>query len=216
MFSKKWQRRSALFLLIAYGVDLALKLADWGETFGVLPWWGIVLGLSFRFAFMGGVLYLYLRLRKPSDGTQTVTAEVKRASDRSVHMIHRIFFVVIFMYIALAEWLFKTETAVSFFVVISFYLTAAAVVAIVYTIRSKLLRSATIAMERNPNDAEALGRLRGRDILGMVTAVSVSLFGLAIRALGGSRPMAWPFFAASMVLMFILRPRREDFAGGTP
>ena len=116
MFSKKWQRRSALFLLIAYSVDLVWKLANWGETFGVLPWWGIVLGLSFRFAFMGGVLYLYLRLRKPSDGTQTVTAEVKRASDRSVHMIHRIFFVVIFMYIALAEWMFKTETAVSFVV----------------------------------------------------------------------------------------------------
>jgi hypothetical protein len=212
MFSKKWQRRSALFLFIVYSLDLGWKLANWDETFGLVPWWGLALGLAFRFGFMGFVLFLYLRLRKSVDESQPVDVKARSACVRSVRIIHRIFLVVIVMYIFLTEWLFKSETSTSGAFVISFYVMAIAMTAIFYAIRQKLLRAASAAMERNPADAEALGRWRAGNILGMIGAVSISMFGLALRAIGGSRPMVWPFFVAAMMLMFILRPQDPALA----
>jgi hypothetical protein len=212
MFSKKFQRRSALILFIAYSLDLIWKLANWHDFVDGLPWWGLALALSVRFAFMAGVLFLYLKLRRSPDGGQVVTAQIKRASVRSIQIIHRVLFAVIVMYIFLTEWLFKKEADVSAASVITFYVMAATMVAVFYVIRAKLLRSAGAAIERNHDDAEALGRWRAANILGMVGAVSVSMFGLALRAIGGTRLMVWPFLLAALVLIFILKP--DDAALG--
>lgn len=76
MFSKRWQQRSALFLLIAYSVDSVWKLAHWGEFTSVVrsaEWWGIplfALALAIRFAVMGFCLWAYLYLRRTSQKSQ--------------------------------------------------------------------------------------------------------------------------------------------------
>ena len=62
----KTLERLALGLLIAYCVDLAWKLAHWGElSKGVeLDWRILTLALTVRFACMGGLLFMFMRARK--------------------------------------------------------------------------------------------------------------------------------------------------------
>jgi hypothetical protein len=76
MFSKKWQQRSVLFLLVAYSVDLIWKMAHWAQFIRPLRdggWWGIfgvAVGLTIRFAVMGCCLWVYMRLRKKPEGAE--------------------------------------------------------------------------------------------------------------------------------------------------
>jgi len=50
-------------LLVLYCLDLLWKLAHWTGSFGGIPWWGLVLGLSIRFAVMGWIAKVYLNSR---------------------------------------------------------------------------------------------------------------------------------------------------------
>jgi hypothetical protein len=60
----KTLERLALFLLIAYCLDLAWKLAHWGQLSNGLAWWTIALALTVRFAFMGFLLFMFIQARK--------------------------------------------------------------------------------------------------------------------------------------------------------
>jgi hypothetical protein len=68
MFSKTAQRRATLFLLVFYSLDLVWKLFHWHELSSGVPWWGIAVGLTVRFAFMWFMIAVYLRMRKPGNG----------------------------------------------------------------------------------------------------------------------------------------------------
>jgi hypothetical protein len=59
----KTLERLALFLLVLY-CDLAWKLAHWGQMSNGLAWWAIALALTIRFAFMGGLFFMFIRARK--------------------------------------------------------------------------------------------------------------------------------------------------------
>ena len=50
-----------LALFVLYVIDLVWKLASYKQTFRLVPLWGVALGLVVRFAFMGLLLYLYVR-----------------------------------------------------------------------------------------------------------------------------------------------------------
>ena len=52
-------------LLILYCVDLIWKLALWNQLTHGLNLWMVAGALIVRFAFMGGLLIMYLRFRKP-------------------------------------------------------------------------------------------------------------------------------------------------------
>ncbi len=56
--------RASLVLLILYCVDLTWKLAFWSQFTHGLNLWMIAGALVVRFAFMGGLLVMYLRFRK--------------------------------------------------------------------------------------------------------------------------------------------------------
>jgi hypothetical protein len=60
----KTGERSVLLLLIVYCLDLVWKLANWHQLTDGLDWWMTALALGIRFAFMGGLLLVFLRLRK--------------------------------------------------------------------------------------------------------------------------------------------------------
>jgi hypothetical protein len=67
----KTSRRSALALLVLYTVDLSWKLAHWHTLSGDLSWWMIALPLTVRFAFMACMLWVYLKLGKRPDESDT-------------------------------------------------------------------------------------------------------------------------------------------------
>jgi hypothetical protein len=211
MISRKWQKRAALLLLVVYSVDLFFKLVDWRETFGKVPWWGIALGLTVRFAFMGGVLFFYLKLRNVPDEQQPpVTKPMKDSAMRSMRILHVILCVAIVMYAYIAETIFRPTKAVPPLFVGTFSVLCIVMVVVGLVFRRRLLPSATEGIRRG--DAKALARWRQATVLSMVLALSVSLCGFALRAIGGSQQVMWAFFIGAAILMWVWRPQLIDEA----
>jgi hypothetical protein len=208
VFSNVWQRRSALFLLIAYCLDLGWKLADWRESFSAVAWWVVALGLTVRFAFMGFLLFLYLWLKKAPQASPIVTKAIKSASLRSMRIIYIVLLTAIVSYVFLAERILRPATKeppAAFVQGIS--ICAVAMVVIAFAFRRKLLPS---AVQGEAGDITALGRWRTANLKSMILAVSVSLFGFVLRFMGSSRRVAWPFFIVSVVLMLLWWPRLDE------
>jgi hypothetical protein len=215
MKSRLWQQREALFLLLAYALDLAWKLAHWHDAFGGVPLWGIALGLTVRFAFMGFILALYLRLKRGPQEPLTITRATKNALVRSMRIMHIVMLAVIVGYIVVAERLPRPTSDASAVLVESFSILAASMVVIAFGFRSKLLPSAIEELRRDAGDATALGRWRMANILSMALTMSVALYGFVLRSMGGNRRVVWPFFIASVALMLLWRPRLDEEISGT-
>lgn len=62
-------KNAVLVLLILYCIDLAWKLAHWQALVGNLEWPMVALALTVRFAFMAGLLMLYLRISRRESST---------------------------------------------------------------------------------------------------------------------------------------------------
>ncbi len=77
-------------------------------------------------------------------------------------------------------------------------------------IRKKMLPKAIEVLRHNPGDRAAIGRWQTANIYSWAIAVSVGLYGYALRFTGGSREMAAPFFVAGVILMWLWRPRLEE------
>ena len=56
--------RSVLALLTVYCLGLAWNLAKWEKLSAGLDWRMIALALTIRLAFMGGLLFLFIRSRR--------------------------------------------------------------------------------------------------------------------------------------------------------
>jgi hypothetical protein len=65
-------------------------------------------------------------------------------------------------------------------------------------------------LRRDPHDPNGLGQWRALTILSMVLAMSIGVYGLILRMRGDARTVAWPFFFASVALLFLWRPRLDD------
>jgi hypothetical protein len=209
MRSRRWQQRGVLLLLLGYSVDLVLKLSDWREAFGGSPLWGIALGLAVRFAIMGFILSVYLRLKKAPQEPPVVTIAVKNASVRSMRIFHIIMLAAVVGYLFVAERLPRPTSDAPASLVESFSVLAAAMVAIAYGFRRRYLSSAILQLQHNQGDATALGRWRMANVLTMTFTMSVALYGFALRAMGGNRRVVWPFFLVSVTLMLLWRPHLD-------
>jgi F0F1-type ATP synthase membrane subunit c/vacuolar-type H+-ATPase subunit K len=215
MKSGVWQRRALFLLLAADSLNLIWKLANWHETFSDIDWWRIVLQLTIQFATMGFLLFLYLRLKNAPKEQPVVTRTMKSASLRSMRIIHVILLAAIVGYAYMAEIMLRpTEVAPAIFVE-GFSIMAVAEVVITFAVRRKLLRSALEGLQRDAGDAKALGQWRKANLFSMVMAVSVSLYGLALRFIGSSRQVAAPFFVAAVILMLLWRPYLDEGISGT-
>jgi hypothetical protein len=80
---------------------------------------------------------------------------------------------------------------------------------IAYSIRRKKLFPALDRLRRDPIDAGALKEWRFSTNLSLVLTMSIALYGLVLRILGGSRLISWPFFVAALLLMLMWRPQLD-------
>jgi hypothetical protein len=206
MISRTWQKRAVLFLLVIYCLDLASKLVSWRDTFSNVPWWGAALGLAVRFAFMGFLVNLFIRLKKPPQD-QPVTGTIKNSSVRSMRIFQFIFLATILGYAYVAELSSDPTAAVQPVMVGSFSILAVFTVLIAFAFRGRLLPSAVEALQRG--DANGVGRWRTANILSMVLAETIGMFGLVLRIMGGSRRVAWPFFIGAIILLLVWTPRLD-------
>jgi hypothetical protein len=204
-----------LFLLLAYSLDLAWKLVHWRKAFGGVPLWGIALGLTVRFAFMGFILALYLRLKRVPQEPLTITRATKNALVRSTRIMHIVMLAAIVGYIFLAERMPRPTSDAPAVLVETFSILATLMVVIALGFRRKLLPSAIEELRRDAGDATALGRWRMANILSMALTMSVALYGFVLRTMGGNRRVVWPFFIASVTLMLLWRPRLDEGTSDT-
>jgi hypothetical protein len=206
MISRTWLKRAVLFLLVIYCVDLASKLVSWRDTFSNVPWWGVALGLAVRFAFMGFLVHLLIRLKKPPQD-QPVTSTIKNSSVRSMRIFQSIFLITILGYAYVAELSSAPAAVVQPVMIGTFSILAVLIVVIAFAFRRRLLPSAIESLQRG--DANGVGRWRTANIFSMVLAESVALFGLVLRIMGGSRRVAWPFFIVAIILLLVWTPRLD-------
>ncbi len=136
------------------------------------------------------------------------------ASLRNMRIVHVILLAAIAGYAYVAEMTLKPTTDAPPILVKAFPIVAVAEVVITFAIRRKLLRSAMEGLQRHAGDATALGQWRKANLFSMVMMVSVALYGLALRFVGGSRRVAAPFFVAAVILMLLWRPRLDEVISG--
>ena len=136
------------------------------------------------------------------------------ASLRSMRMLHVILLASIFAAAYIAERVISVATFAPdiYFKGLTLLAVADGIIAFVY--RRRLLRSAMEGLQRDSGDAAALAQWRKANVFGMVMAVSISLYGFVLRAIGGSRLVAAPFFVAGVILMLLWRPQLDETAGG--
>jgi hypothetical protein len=206
MISRTWQKRAVLFLLVTYCLDLTVKLVSWRDTFNNVPWWGVALGLTVRFAFMGFLVNLLIRLRKPLQD-QSLTSTMRNSSLRSMRIFQFIFLATIMGYAYVAELSSRSTSAVQPVIVVSCSIIAVLTLLVAFVLRRRLLPSAIEALQRG--DANGVGRWRSANILSMVLAESIGMFGLVLRIMGGSRQVAWPFFIGAIILLLAWTPRLD-------
>lgn len=127
---------------------------------------------------------------------------------RFKRILYVILCVAIVMYLYVAETIFRpTKVAPPLFVE-AFSILCVAMVVIGLVFRRRLLPRANEGTQ--PDDPKALVRWRQANILSMVLAVSVSLYGFALRAIGGSPQVTRLFFVGAAILMWVWRPRLPD------
>jgi hypothetical protein len=137
------------------------------------------------------------------------------ASLHQMRIVHTVFVVAVLVQIYTSEWLAGNGTGYSMTFLAGIIIVAGFDVLMAYYFRRKKLFPALEKLRRDPNDIQALKQWWGATILVLVLTMSVALYGLALRVLGASRRVAWPFFLLALILMFLWRPQL-DLSGSVP
>jgi F0F1-type ATP synthase membrane subunit c/vacuolar-type H+-ATPase subunit K len=135
---------------------------------------------------------------------------MKDAQLREMRIMHLVLIAAILSYAYVAEVIINPTTELKPVLLKAFLVLALADIAIAFFVRRRILRKATEGLRRNSSDPSALAEWRKGNVLGMVMAVSVGLYGLALRFMGASRPVSVPFYVAAVILMILWRPRLEE------
>ena len=142
------------------------------------------------------------------------------ANLKQMRVIHVTFVVVVFLYALTAEQTIgranaatRNTPSATLFGGITFVAGLDGLVA--YYFRRTKLEHALDKLRRNQNDQDALKQWRFATLLSLILALSVGLYGFALRFLGASRRVSWSFFLVALILMLLWRPKIE-LASGMP
>ena len=136
------------------------------------------------------------------------------ANLKQMRLIHSIFVVALFLYALTAEQIIGKANVAARNVPSATLLAGMAFLAgldglVAYYFRRSKLEPALDKLRLDQNDSGALRQWRLATIVSMVLALSIGLYGFALRFLGADRRVAWAFFAAALVLMLLWRPKLE-------
>jgi hypothetical protein len=193
--------------LVASLLSLALKIAHWDDALSRASWEKSALELTLRFAIVGLILSAYLRLRNVSQLPLIITRQSALQTTRAVQSA---LLASIALYVLVAEKI--TGRANPMPLLSAWGLSALALGTVVTSLilRRRLLFLANEKLGRDPQDANGLSQWQRVTILSMVLAVSIGIYGFFLRMMGIARTVAWPFFLASVALLFLCRPHLDD------
>jgi hypothetical protein len=203
-------QRATLILLVAYSLDLIWKIFHWSELTSGVAGWGVALALMVRFAFMGFLLYLYLRIKKSSQDPEAAPRVALSSAFRTILIMHRVMLAGVIFYVFLAERIAKSAHGLPLSMTVSIGITAIVIALITLGYRMKMLSPAIEALRQNQQDSLALFRWRQAHILIMVLLLSVALLGFALRFIGASFWVVMPFYITSMSLLLLWAPSEAE------
>ena len=142
------------------------------------------------------------------------------ANLKQMRVIHVTLVVAVFLYALTAEQIIRRANAATRNTPSATLLGGITFVAgldglVAYYFRRTKLEAALDKLRRNRNDQDALKQWRFATLLSLVLALSVGLYGFALRFLGASRRVSWSFSLAALILMLLWRPKIE-LASGIP
>lgn len=140
-----------------------------------------------------------------------VTKLTPAAALRSMRIVHLVLSGAIAMYIYSAQFVLRpTSEAADPVMVKGFVVLCIAGIVINFWVRKRQLGPAMEGIRRG--DPTGLKRWQKVNIRSWVLALSVALFGFALRMTGGGTKVTLPFFLAGLALMWVWRPRLDDAA----
>lgn len=204
----------SLFFLVVESLGLAgsllnlgLKLAHPNAALGHPTWGDAALELTLRFALVGLVLSAYFYLRDVSRLPPIATRESVLLTTRAVQSGC---LAAVALYALVGE---KPARLADQGLLLSAWSLFAAALGTVITglfLRRRILHLANERLRRDPHDPEALSQWRRVTIMSLVLAMSIALYGFALRMSGKARIVESAFFLASVGLLFLWRPHLAD------
>lgn len=192
--------------LIGSLLVLASKIGHWNETLSRASWGQLALELTLRFAIVGLILSAYFRLENLSQLPLTIT---RQSALLTTGAVQSILLAIIAIYALVAE---RMTGRVALAPLLSAWNLSALALGTVIAgliLRKRPLYLANEKLRRDPQDANGLSRWRRVTVFSMLLAESIGSYGFILRAGGDPRTVAWPFFAASVALLFLWKTQMD-------
>jgi hypothetical protein len=103
----------------------------------------------------------------------------------------------------------RTSTGYSAILLVGILIVAGFDVRLGFYFRRTRLLPAIEKLRRDPNDSDALKQWRSAKLVSLVLALTIGLYGLAIRFFGAIRQVSWPFYLVALILMLAWRPQLD-------
>jgi len=131
-----------------------------------------------------------------------------RAAFLQLRLIHGSFILSWFLFILLTVYIIHLMDKLTVMTVpLALGVAALSSISVAQTLRQRLVIVPAEELARQPDNAALLQRWRSGNIVQFAFAESVTLFGLVLRLLGASLPIAAPFFALGLLMLLLNAPR---------
>jgi len=131
-----------------------------------------------------------------------------KAAFLQLRLIHGSFILSWFLFILVTVYIIHpVDKLTGMTVPLALGVAALSSISVAQALRQKLVVAPAEELARQPDNAALLQRWRSGNIVQFAFAESVSLFGLVLRLLGASWPIAAPFFAVGLLMLLLSAPR---------
>jgi len=131
-----------------------------------------------------------------------------KAAFLQVRLIHGAFILSWFLFILVTVYIIHpADKLTGMAVPLAVGVAALSEISVAQTLRQKLVIVPAEELGRQPDNAALLQRWRSGNIVQFAFAEGIALFGVGLRLLGASWPVAAPFFAVGLLMLLLSAPR---------
>jgi hypothetical protein len=131
------------------------------------------------------------------------------AALKQMRIVHVVFLLAVLLFVLQAELLAGEGQNSSPAIPIAIALIGIIDVYVAYFIRRTRLYPALGKLRRDPNDSDGLKQWRSSTLVSLVLALTIGLYGFALRFFGVAKYVSWLFYLASLILMLLWRPQLD-------
>ncbi len=144
------------------------------------------------------------------DGRSDPSVTLWQQRARQARIVAIVFLVTIPYFAVMAEWLGSRASLDIAPIRLGFFIVSAAAALLAFQLRARWIPSAVEELRRSPNDAQSAQRWYAAHFIPLAVAEGIGLFGVSLRAIGGTLYESLPFYIIGFGLMLAWFPRRPD------